>query len=614
MRTHNKFRGLEYPRKRARVSEVVALRNLVTVRIEPVLCGAVTGALSADVVFAREGMRTVIPFVDVAGAMLDRRESSPFVWPAWLSACVSADTVAQIERAILPWVEAQTFNRSLNSEVVRHFGTGDGRAAFELAREHGFIGAAPYRVWLQMAAPYVYAERLARGKRVHAADGQGASGAAILSASAREMRADLASLERNALAREWFDLDIFGECGGSADVDIGGSGGSAVHLDLSSVVGERVLVATPIPTDVNVSFDPEDAPAAGSFAVSAPRRELRTPALPNWSPAGGSGGRILLLVRDDAANAPDADTDAAELLAVRLRAEGFHVDVAAAAHAAPETYDLLHCCCAAYPEQALPAVRRANAARVPVVTTEASQMRDGDATWGTAIVPQVLRATQDETALADLLQLVRARKLEGENAVPGQLPFATYRAAVEELRTLSNAVVPSGSLPLLPAPAPLAPPAGTPHGEFVLVHAPVTPRANQWIAARAAARAGLPLVLAGPVADVDYLRQIRAHAGHGLVTLPEPAPQNAAGLYAAARVYLDVSWLRLGGGRIALAQAAGCPTLASPAVDPADEAALAEALGRAWSSPLPPPAAPVADPLAAVVAAYSNCAAAGRNT
>ncbi|HET7815833.1 MAG TPA: hypothetical protein VFL13_15835 [Candidatus Baltobacteraceae bacterium] len=595
MRSHRKYAALSFPRSGARLRDLVSLPNLTAARIEPVPGGTVF----LDCVFQQGDSIAAIALIEVAMPMLDRRESSPFVWPDAAAQHISHEAASAIEDALLPWVESEAFNRPLNSERLRFFGGAGHRADFDRARTSGFLGAAPYADVLRAAAPYIYVSRYARNKRVRCDDAGGASGAALLSHAAASVSATLGSQDADTFANRWFDSDIFGRDGANAGVSIGSADRAAVHVDLLGATGSPVRFAAPFPLDVPMEF-----------GITLPAHEPQEIPLPAFPAAGGSSGRILLLLRDDFALAPDADSDAALLLAQRLRAEGFTVDAVAASAAEPSGYDLVHCCCAQYPEQALFAVRRARALGIPVVMTLSPGTRDGEASWGTSVVPQILRIAHDETILEDHLRLMRARKLEAPGATMAQEPFPGFREAERELQSLVAASVPAGAAPFLPEAAVAARPPV--EGGYVLVHAPLHPRCNQFAAVRAAAKAGLPIVLAGPDADGWYAGQVRAYAPAGSVFVPEPqSVEELLGLYSGARVYAAAAWTRLGEGRLALARAVGCRIATA---DPADEEALAAALKAAWDEPAPGALVPQADPLTEVILAYSNCAPAGRNT
>jgi hypothetical protein len=130
---------------------------------------------------------------------------------------------------------------------------------------------------------------------------------------------------------------------------------------------------------------------------------------------------------------------------------------------------------------------------------------------------------------------------------------------------------------------------------FVLVHAPIGPLENQLLMARAVADVGVPLVLAGPVADPAYAERLREFAGD-LRLFGEPTPAQTAALYRSAAVVADAAWTARGHGRVATAAAAGAAIVVSTArwvdlplperwlVDPADVASITRGIGAAWDA------------------------------
>ncbi|HET7814185.1 MAG TPA: hypothetical protein VFL13_07410, partial [Candidatus Baltobacteraceae bacterium] len=109
MRSHRKYAALSFPRSGARVRDLVALPNLTAARIEPVPGGTVF----LDCVFQQGDSIAVVALIEVAMPMLDRRESSPFVWPDAAAQHISHEAASAIEDALLPWVESEAFNRPL---------------------------------------------------------------------------------------------------------------------------------------------------------------------------------------------------------------------------------------------------------------------------------------------------------------------------------------------------------------------------------------------------------------------------------------------------------------------------------------------------------------------
>lgn len=601
MRYRKRTLPLSYPRDAARVRDVVRAENLAAVRLEPSM-RALRGVGYADAIFARGDDICVVPAIEIEPELVERRESSPFIWPAFAQETIEHERAAEIEDVLLPWIESLALGSRVFREELRTFDPQFAQV-FEDARRFGFLGAAPYADVFATSAPYVYAIRFARDAAVAIADPACATGAAVLAAHARAVHADAG--DASVLARRWFDLNIYDGCAQGADVTIGNCAPAPVHIGLGSAdAAHRVCVATPVPMDITISFDPEDAPAARSFSVSVPARQPSA-VLAEHTALGGSSGRIALVVRNDGLQFPDADTDAANDLAQRLDAEGFAATVCTAESCDPRSYDLLHVMCAIHPEQIVEKIALARASGKPVVVTAPLGTRDGEALWGPATIPFVLRLCRDEVSLEDHLRMLAARRLEVNTGREAE-PHPGYVEQQRHVLELAKSLIPANAPPVLAQgkAASMAHAYGT--GPYVLVHAPITPRANQLMVVRAAATAGLPLVVAGPIADFEYATHVRAFAGDGVAFVPEPLDgAERLALYAGARVFADAAWFAYGNARRELARAAGCAVVTAPAVDPASEAEWTQALEAAWAAPRPAPTA-AADAFPDIIHAYAT--------
>lgn len=605
MRYRRRTLPLTYARDAAQVRALLHPRKLRAARLEPAFLG-IGGAGYVDLVFADGQALCCVAMIEIEPEMIEQRESSPFIWPYDIASLIDHHQAAAIEDEILPWIESLAFGRTLCDEHVRFYDASF-RDVFETARAAAFLGAAPYEMVFAKAAPYVYAVRFAAGRQVAVNDEFGATGAAVLHTHAAGVRAGMPS-DMATLARNWFGIDAYGAPRVAADVTIGELERGRVHIALNDIPhnAHRMPIATPVPMDISISFDAEDAPACAHFGIVLQQPSDVRFSLPVFATAGGSSGRIALLVREDAASTPDADTDAARYLAQRLASEGFCVDVLAARACDPAAHDLIHVLCAAYPEQALDVVLRARSLGKPVVVTEPIALRDAQAFWGPATLPHVLRSCKDEVVLEDHLRLLAARRLELPGVPLAGEPYAGYRDVQRRLLEAAGALVPANA----PAFLPCGDAAGVRHvtgqAPYILMHAPIVPRSNQFTAVRAASAAGLRAVLAGPIADFEYANRLRHYAGPGVAFIAEPANDaELMALYADAKVFADPSWFALGTSRRALAAAAGCAVASAPAVDPADERVWCTALRAAWDAPKPAPRPPAEDPLVAVVRAYA---------
>jgi len=588
MRIHRKHQRL-LPRMDAQaLRELLEPRFLLAARLEPVMFGASGGAM-LDLSFTDGKRHALVPAIEVLPSMLEVREASPLIWPAAIAQHVRPQQCDEIERAVLPWIESLTLGRTLHDEAVRVFGPESGE--FERARDAGFLCAASYERVERALAPYAHAVRFAEGKSIAIADREGACGAALLENHALAVRADLGA-DLNDFAARWFGRAIYGEVQGHFDVAIG-------------------AVQSQAPVRIALRGD-------GSYSVQCDAaRSLRDSSIAPPAAVGGSAGRILFLLRERFDVEPDSDTDDARVLAQWLRAEGFTVDLRAQSDvAAVAGYDLVHAWTLHDPSRLLRVLASAKEAGLPVVLTPFAHDVCAQAVWGTGIVPALLRMAYDETQLEEYLASMIARRLEAPGLDPKrQEPHAGYERGVREVLQFADCVLVyapedetllrslGSTAPVLPAGVYLpeasadgktaALLAGT--GDFIFCHAPVEPRANQFLLVRAAASAGLPLLLAGPVVDDEYYERLRDFAPPHVVFAGELPEDAAAAVYATARVFADVSWSGRGLHRLARAAAGGAALVVARdsraaqlwkpglwEVDPANAESIAVALGDAW--------------------------------
>lgn len=555
---------------------------LQVARMEPVI-RQTNAAAGLDLLFADGGRTVVVPLANLEATMLAEREKSPVVWPHAVIEAADPVELERIESLVLPWITALSLGRQCNAEQIRRFGADDDAyALFCAARDAGFMGAAPYRDVMLAIAPYVYGVRFAAGKRIQVVDSRGAAGAALLARHARDVRADLRSQELNALAARWFGSEIYSaERFEESDVcvaeDARDFNRAAVRIHTKeAAAGTRVAVATPIPYDIMVSFDTDDAPEVAAFSVEAPVDDsLRTPVGAAPPPAvGGSAGRILLLVRESWMRADEADSDDARELARRLSAEGFTAEIRSPGQVAEVAgYDLIHAFGLPHAGEFLPVLRRAAASRRPIVATAGLEDLVRICAYGSGMTNVVLKTGTDEATLDEYLTLLAERRLETEGFDPrGQEPVPGFLANVREALGLVDELLVSGAAeetfvrgqfgysgpcapvaPYLNTDVSAAPASLAGDGDFVLVHAPIEARANQLLLVRAAISARLPVVLAGPVVDVDHYMLLREISDERVTFVPSASAPEIEALYRRARVFADVSWAQTSLHRLAKA-------------------------------------------------------------
>jgi hypothetical protein len=619
--------------------------RLVAVRIEPVLRRR-TAALALDLYLADGAGATVIPLVLADPAVIAERDRDPLVFP---HGTPGDDAFARaLAERVLPYLERLVLGGERVAEHV--FRLADARA-LDAARAAGCFGAAPLRDALARLAPYRYARRFARGRTVRIDAPDAIGGWAML----RDLGSVAVAPERrDPAALAWYgDAPVAGPRADVAILDRDAFAGDAACVvrvgaesDASSSCTERsspaatcVEVIDPLPLDVGISFDPADGPVRRWFAVErAPEPQPRTVPELRYAAAGGSAGRIaVVLGRADAVRRPSADTDEAHALIAALAAEGFDARLADAADDLRGA-DLVHLIGTRDGRRARAVVDAARRAGLPV----AVHAHDDDAVrggwWGGEVTRHCFEYGDDERDVETYLAML-ARRAVTVGAARSDAPYAPAEAAAEDaaaaLRDASIvfaatageadavrartgrrgpiAVVP----PLVPAAEAAAAPARfgalTGSDPFALIHAPIGPTANQLPVARCAARAKIPLVVAGPVADASYAERVREFGGRDLIVLPhEPAAEIAAALRAAAAVVVDAAWVGEGGARLAAAALAGARLVVADRrpfavagveprrFDPAAAEALTRALGEAWDEALRSPGRPAPETLAAL--------------
>jgi hypothetical protein len=637
----------------ARFSRVVGAAHLLAARLQPSYCNWPQAWV--DFVFQRDDEIVLVPFVQIEPAMISVREMSPLLWPSWLP--LDDPTVEALEERVEPWLLSHALLEGISEERIGFF-TEDtrARATFEAAREARFLCAAPIEPVLIDAAPCIYAQRFAAGRRIGIASSDAALGASLLTGTAASVHADLGDAQRNECARGWYGLGIYGELPRATfDVSIGPSANAdasvAISLDGAQPDAAVVKVARPVFASVACSFDLQDGPEARRFSVRARQPILRPNRLTAAPVIGGSAGRILIVIRDNGLTLPDADVDQARALVDALSVQGFDARLSVATAARAADVDLIHLIGHRHAHQFGYVLDDAERLGVPVVTTPILDDFASEALWGTTAIRTMLTGVLDDMAQESIESgMVTRRLLVGGSNERGNPAysrdalrriFAQSRAVIfaseqEEAyaRTEFALTIPSRVVPCVPRKPVEAAAAGELCGidEYVLIHGPIEPRGNQHLAVRAAAAAAVPCVVVGSVADVDYYYSMLGVCGSQFICLPENeiSEERLEGLYAGARVFADLSWAGHGLTRLVRAAAHGTlPVLSSAlpygelwpdltgSVDPASLESAKRELRQAWmrapalSHQIAERTAQRADPLGtlqAVLGAYAEAA------
>jgi hypothetical protein len=616
MRTHRAFAELQPWRDPELLRALVTVDALTVVRIEPV-SRAREPAVILDLHFAAGERHVTVPFVLVDVAMLLVREADPLVFPHPTATAIGDDACAQLIAALRSELEPRAFrdDRWAEEVIVRR-----DDPLFTRARARGWYAAAPLATSLPRIAPAVYGRRLVAGHTVVAYGPDAYENAAFVRHVARRWAAQGGDPDASA----YFGVSATpGE--GPFEVALGSGVPPESAADASVIrtdgLGELIVpVAAPLPANVLVSFDPGDGPVVRTFGVTARREPPLRPHPPAAMapPIGGSAGRIALVLRPDAAEIPDADVDEARALASGLAAEGFAVTLATRlVDVEAFAPDLVHLFGVRDGVHAAATARWASEAGIPLAVHAYHEAPAAGGYWGAMVTRYCFAYSADDRSVTDYLGLLAQRQVEVDG-VGAAMRYAPAAVGLDEAETVLReaaivfvqsereraavaAVRPTGPtivVPAVPAAYPEPEPVGALVGSdpYVLVHAPLESAGNQLLVARAAARLGVPIVLAGPVADPAYAELVREFAGDGVRLIAEPTLGQAATLYRSAAVVADVGWMGRGHSRILeAARSGGAPVLATSRwadlaipdrwrVDAADVESVARGIGEAWDA------------------------------
>jgi hypothetical protein len=536
---------------------------LTTARYEPILRGAF-GAGQVDLVFESAQRCAVVAGIRLDAVQLLVRERSPLIWPSAVAAVLGEEACDALETAILPWLRSVARAQSMSREIVEHFSQSD---RFARARAGDLVGAAPLARTLPLMAPFVYARRFARGAAIRLECRHASLGQAVL--------CDLAaSIEREpgpasaAFEDDWYGVRRAGAgAGGAADVLIverGDPGGAPIVIELAPDLGgtaPRVEIPSPVPWDVLFSFDAADAPSVGAFAVSAPQPSLREPRSPVSAPVSGvSAGTIAVAVGAEALAMRSSDVGEAEVFRDRLGAEGFEAAlVTEVDDPALRGAQLIHIIGGRYERHTLLFARFARENGIPFVfdvPPEPSPLRPLEMTF-----VLMHRRALDDAQLAEYIDGYESERVEpGESEGPSRAEEDGLRAAFREQAAAAQAIFciaedRAALVAALPAAAdriftrgafaqaeaaPTAIGHLVPSAPFALVHGEIAVPLNALYVAVAAQRRNVPLVIAGPVYDVDCLQILRGSAPAAII-LADPDEATIAALYRSARLWVSAA-------------------------------------------------------------------------
>lgn len=549
-------------REAARIARLAHPSLLTTGRYEPILRRQ-QGSGHLDLLFESESESCVIGAIRLEAAQLISRERSAFIWPAHIAEMLDTERLSAIERAVVPWLRAIARGRPMSAERIRRFGPS---ARFDRAREAGLVGATPLERAVVTMAPFVYARRFAVHARVRLGGPQAPLAHAVLADVAAVIEHDDASAA-DAFAYGWYGVTPVPCSTGAADIVLTErrhDAGVAIRIVSGSaaVTPERqVEIPLPVPWDLLFSFDSADAPSAGSFSVLAAESPLRPvePLTPG-RPTGGSSGSIALAVSAEAFAMRGADIDEVERLGRALAAEGIR------AHLSTEISDpalkgaqLVHIFGSPCEPHTLAFAEMAIQRGIQYVFDLPPKALDPSGYLEHAFAA-TYRTALDNADLARYLVAFESAKLDPVGLTdPTPADLALNEARFLQLAATAAAIIALEEdvaellLALPPAVAervnsrgvfdqsePEPAPVGhlVPNRPFVFMHTTLAVRSNALFAAIAAQRAGVPIVIAGPVYDVDYLHLLRGSAPHAIV-LADAGAGVVSALYRRADLWID---------------------------------------------------------------------------
>jgi hypothetical protein len=259
----------------------------------------------------------------------------------------------------------------------------------------------------------------------------------------------------------------------------------------------------------------------------------------------------------------------------------------------------------------------ANRRRKPLAVHAYHESPAAGGYWGATATPYCFGYSADDRSIGAYLDMLSRRAVEVDDisAARAYAPPITGLADGERVLALADVVLVNSERERVVVDAlrprrptfvvsPLAAGSAAPDSlgarvgvdPFILVHAPIWPEANQLMLARAASDVGVPLVLAGAIADPAYAERVREFASGRVIMIGEPSPGLTAALYRAASVVADAAWTTRGHARLLTAAALGAAVVTSAfrwttlpeggfwAVDPGDLGSIARGLGEAWDA------------------------------
>jgi hypothetical protein len=355
---------------------------------------------------------------------------------------------------------------------------------------------------------------------------------------------------------------------------------------LTTSTGAAVDVPSPVPLDLLFSFDAADAPAISRFAVHAAEPQLRAlPLFQRPKLLGGSSGDIVIALSDEALAMRGADVDEAKNLKQCLADEGFSSSIVTEiGDPSMAGAQLAHIFGAPFEAHTIAFAQAARQNGAGYVFDVPPRPQSPSAFVETMLVV-ALRSATDDAERARYLEAYEERRVTGATGPePSPEEYARIEerfaelargavailAAQEDIESLRALLPPSAKERVLArgifaSPEPPPSPIGhlVPSAPFAFVHASIGARSHALFTALAAESRAVPLVVAGPCYDVEYLQTLRANAPSAVV-LADPDDGVISALYRRASIWVDAAPRPPSAGGLFRAAACGAlPVLAA---------------------------------------------------
>jgi len=623
MRSHRDWPLLQIWGRQRDLKAWVKVENLRVARLEPVSIKNAPAAV-VDLRFVHNEIGVSVPGCIVDLKTLEVRTQDALIWPFAVAEICKDEDVHAIEVALLDWLRAESSGLGFSEERVRRFGIGD--QSFETARNARLLGAVPYNdIATELAAAH-YAARFVPGKQVLTTNTLPNVAGLLAPSAGRSAIANLDAAECSVLT-EWFGCEFLPGFPSPNTANLALISGNMSLLDGQLALDARIVDVMGIMPGESISIGPSRAfddlvrlcePSQQTMSTKV-TQELApaTSLLPNAPVAtGGSHGRILLMLREDALRSPGSDTDEAYALRELLRNEGFSVDVAVRPELYDATaYDLIHGFGLLSAPHMHAFFSTAKRAKIPTVITAFFEDFAQEGLWGARASRSLLDLAGDEESSRRVLALLSSRLVyvdtvsahdrfdNGEEAArigllrDADLVIAHSQSEKEAIasyaqRTEAVAV----SLPLVYREQARTSVAHlVPDQAYMFVHAPVEARQNVGLVLYAASALDIPCVFAGPILDRRLYRHIASRVSTTIAMIPECSAAELASIGESAAVYVDAAWIGDGTGRILRSLLHGVVPVVSQRrhldeafeehvvrVDPASFDSLRNGMSEAW--------------------------------